>query len=182
MSPILGIWASQNYTRITNSYESIATFTSGQTVTFSSIPSTYKHLQVRVNWNSGSAGSDMGIKVNSSNPTQAHQLFGNGASAIAGSSDFDATYGWYLDIGNFNDVLPNIPTVAIIDFLDYADTNKFKTGRMLVGTEYNNNDTKSRVGLKSAFWSTTSAISSITFRQINSSFGSGTSIALYGIR
>jgi hypothetical protein len=57
--PILGIIASSKLT-VSNSYESIATTTVGSggsaTVTFSSIPATYKHLQVRTLIRS--AGSD----------------------------------------------------------------------------------------------------------------------------
>ena len=49
--PILGIIASQDYNRVTNSYESIATVTVGSggssSLTFSSIPATYTHLQIR---------------------------------------------------------------------------------------------------------------------------------------
>jgi len=50
MSPILGILASANYARSTNSYFSIATTTLSSTassVTFSSIPSGYTSLQIR---------------------------------------------------------------------------------------------------------------------------------------
>jgi len=50
MSPILGILASQNYPRINGAYESIATTTvstSVSSITFSSIPATYTHLQLR---------------------------------------------------------------------------------------------------------------------------------------
>ena len=64
MAPILGIWASQNYSRysITGSYESIATVTVGSGgssyIEFTSIPGTYTHLQIRgILRNTGSSSS-----------------------------------------------------------------------------------------------------------------------------
>jgi hypothetical protein len=184
VSPILGIWASQNYPRVTSSYESIATSspTSGTSISFNSIPSTYTHLQLRINWNAGTTSQDVQLKINSTAPTQAHALIGKGDSATSAANDFDAG-GWYLDIGNFNASYNNYPTSVIIDFLDYTNTNKYKTARALSGSEYNSGDTKSRIGLKSAFWSTTSAISSIQIAQNGGNFGStGNSFALYGIK
>ena len=59
MSPILGIIASQNYPRVTNSYESIATVTVGSggaaDVTFSSIPATYTDLLLKLSSRADSA-------------------------------------------------------------------------------------------------------------------------------
>jgi hypothetical protein len=109
-------------------------------------------------------------------------LSGAGSVVSAGNSDFD-TNGWYISLGNFNASYNNYPSAFVIDFLDYSDTNKNKTARALAGIEYNSGDTKSRVGLKSAFWNSTSVISSIEILQSGGSFGSiGNSFALYGIR
>ena len=167
-----------------NSYESIATATpsSGTTVSFTSIPSTYTHLQLRINWNTGTTSADLQLKLNTTAPTQAHVLRGNGTSATAAASDYDAN-GWYLNIANYASTYNNYPSAIIIDILDYANVNKYKTAKCLMGTEYNGNNTDSRLGLKSAFWSTTSVISSIEIAQGGGAFGTnGNSFALYGIK
>jgi len=167
-----------------SSYESIATSspTSGTSISFSSIPQTFKHLQLRINWNAGVTSADIQLKINSTAPTQAHRVSGNGTSASAAASDFDSG-GWYLNIANYASTYNNYPAPFIIDFLDYSDTNKNKTARALVGTEYNGGNTDSRVGLKSAFWNSTSAISSIQIAMGGGAFGStGNSFALYGIK
>jgi len=183
--PILGILASAiTGNLVTTAYESIATSspTSGTSISFSSINQTYKHLQLRINWNAGVTSVDIQLKINSTAPTQAHRVSGNGASATAGASDFDSG-GWYLDIGNFASTYNNYPAPFIIDFLDYSNTTTNKTARALVGTEYNGNNGDSRVGLKSAFWNSTSAISSIQIAMGGGAFGStGNSFALYGIK
>jgi hypothetical protein len=182
--PILGTIASSKLSAVPNSYESIVTSnpTSGSSISFTSIPQTYKHLQLRVTWNPGTSAQDINLKVNNTAPLQAHTIVGNGSSASAASSDF-VSLGWYILNGNFNNTYNNYPTVMVIDFLDYSNTNKNKTARGLVGNEYNSGDTKGRVGLKSAFWNSTSAITSIEIAQNGGSFGSiGNSFALYGIK
>jgi hypothetical protein len=183
--PILGILASAiTGNLVSNSYESIATSspTSGTSISFTSITQTYKHLQLRINWNAGVSSVDIQLKINSTAPTKAHLINGAGSSTGAGPNDFDAN-GWYLNLGNFNSTYNNYPTVFIIDFLDYSNTTTNKTARALVGSEYNGNNTDSRVGLKSAFWNSTSAISSIQIAQSGGAFGStGNSFALYGIK
>ena len=186
MSPILGIIASQNYVRIApSSYESIATSTitsgSSNTITFSSIPQTYKHLQVR-----GIARSSSGVwsyLTFNSDTTQAnyyaHELAGNGSAAYANAYPGGAsprgiqlfvTYG-------YTDVFSGIT----IDILDYTSTNKTKTVRCLNGWDSNGNG---EIRLESGLWSATpAAITSLTLQcgssnayQVNSSF------ALYGIK
>jgi hypothetical protein len=165
-------------------YDSIATAnpTSGSSISFTFIPQTYKHLQLRAIWNPGTTSRDLQLKVNTTAPTQAHYMQGAGSVISVGSSDFD-TNGWYISLGNFNASYNNYPSAFVIDFLDYSDTNKNKTARALAGIEYNSGDTKGRVGLKSAFWNSTSVISSIEILQSGSAFGSiGNSFALYGIK
>jgi hypothetical protein len=186
--PILGIVASQISGHLdtftsTGSYDAIASLNTngGTEVSFVGIPAGYKHLQLRIYWNAGTTAADLQMKLNASAPTQAHMLYGNGSTAANASSDYDSN-GWYIDIGNFNNSYPNYPTSAIVDIFDYSDSNKYKTVRALSGTEYNSGDTKGRVGLKSAFWSTTSPVTSITFRQSGGSYGSATNFALYGVR
>jgi hypothetical protein len=96
MSPILGIVASQNYVRTPpSSFESIATATgtgSSATITFSSIPSTYQHLQIRGIARATSGGEtepiDLRLYFNglTTGIYSSHALYGNGSSAAATSA------------------------------------------------------------------------------------------------
>lgn len=181
MSPILGIWASAKSPAIyANSYESIATTTVGaggsSTVTFSSIPSTYKHLQLRF---SATTAADANIRhyVNSDTSANkaAHELVGYGTSgpnAGGGGGESQPV----LSVGQ-----NTYPVVGIVDFLDYADTNKYKVWRTLTGTD-SNAANLARLFLKSTLWQSTSAITSITLVAESTTFNQYSSFALYGIK
>ena len=184
MSPILGILASANYPRVTNSYESIATVTVGSggssTITFSSIPSTYQHLQIRGigrSDRSGQPSDQIRYRLNGdtgSNYTY-HELLGNGSSASA--------YGQGSGVGIAGTITGPTATAsvfgtAVIDILDYADTNKYKTLRFLSG--YDNNGS-GQILLGSSLWMNTAAVNSITLAAI-ASYVQYSSFALYGIK
>ena len=183
--PILGIIASQNYPRITNSYESIATTTVGgggsSTITFSSIPATFTHLQLRWIGQDNRGATNDGVKVSlNSNTTNAdyayHRLWGNGSSAQSfGTGSSFAGIGFIRgDTGN------SIFGVSILDFLDYANTNKYKTVRVLGGNDTNG---AGEVGIWSMLWMKTDAINSLTLTPENgSTFSQYSHFALYGIK
>ena len=99
MSPILGIYASSMQPALNaTSFESIATVNVGSggasTVSFSSIPSTYKHLQVRLIARGDYPGNNDNIVMyfNSDSATTNytdHRLRGDGASVYAnGTTNF----------------------------------------------------------------------------------------------
>ena len=190
MSPILGIWASQNYPRVTSSYESIASYTIGSggalDVTFSSIPSTYKHLQIRyLTRNSGSSVDDGYTSVqfngdtSSSNYYFGHLLYGTGTSATAAALGTNAII--FTGGGPGNNASANIFGGGVIDILDYANGNKYPTVRSLGGVDTNG---AGRIYLASGSWYNTSAITSIRFG--TSAFGANllqySHVALYGIK
>lgn len=155
-----------------SAYDSIATTTVGSggssSITFSSIPSTYTHLQVRITGLSTAA--DCVLNLNGNNANYSHQLYGNGATAF---SNAYASQG-YIDAGNG---AGTYPSVYIIDILDYSNTNKYKTVRDLFGYDFNGSG---RVGLNSMLYSTTSVISSLSFT--GRTWGEYSSFALYGIK
>jgi hypothetical protein len=176
---ILGIVASSISGNLwpNSSYESIATVNVGaggaSSSSFTSIPSTYKHLQIR--WISRSSGSTYNptIQFNSDtgNNYAMHYLSGNASSASAGN------------IINTNNILlgsirntANTFASGVIDILDYADTNKFKTLRELQGADYNGSGT---IDLWSGLWRSTAAISTIN---LNFSSTQYSQFALYGIK
>ena len=193
MSPILGIWASQNYNRysITGSYESIATVTVGSGgasfVEFTSIPSTYTHLQLRytAQTNRGTYGiAEYALTFNSDTATNYgyHAVYGDGAgttaiaystqNSIRGDGEIGTSTG-----GTFGG--------GVLDILDYANTNKNKTVRWLGGVDINGTIAGfgGRVGLFSGLWRSTSAITSVKLVPYTGSlFTQNSSFALYGIR
>jgi hypothetical protein len=183
MSPlILGIMASSQ-PGATNSYESIATVTVGaggqSTVTFSSIPATYKHLQIRLFAKYTGVGYGlMRFNGDSGNNYSAHGINGNGVvSDPVGAFAFtniSSTY--YTGAAGTKDTAFN---VSIIDILDYANTNKNKTVKGLYG--WDNNGT-GYVEFNSGNWRNTNAITDIVLRSSAGNFSQYSSIALYGIK
>ena len=190
MSPILGIYASSMQPALNaTSYESIATVTVGaggsSSITFSSIPSTYKHLQVRAITNatkSGASGADsieLTLNSDATASYSAHRLFGDGSGTTAdGFSSINYSY-----IGVMPETVSSVSYyyAMVLDILDYANTSKYKTIRSLSGYDANGSG---RVGLFSGSWQSTSAVSTITFYPDNRSalFSQYSSFALYGVK
>ena len=185
MSPILGIYASQISGHLwapSGAYDSIATTTVGaggtSSITFSSIPSTYTHLQLR---GIVRGGSEVGvIAAFNGSGGQGHILYGRGTTSSAGS--FQETAG--IPIG----VTPNSGNNAadfgsfVADILDYANTSKYKTTRSLAGIEITGSG-NSYVFFQSGLWQSTNAISSIVLTlNGGASFAQHSQIALYGIK
>ena len=178
MSPILGITASQNYPRITNSYESIATTTLGSataSVTFSSIPSTYTHLQVRaISRNTSSVDANSVLSLNGNSIGYRHFLFGNGSTAGAGAAANGE------GVISAPSAFSNVFGAFVMDILDYTNTNKNKTVRVLQGYDENGGGV---VAFNSFLYSTnTNAITSLTLTSSGTNFAQYSSFALYGIR
>jgi hypothetical protein len=185
LSPILGIWASaQQAALLANSYESIATTTVGSTpvasITFSSIPATYNHLQFRLitRTNRNTAEDGFRITINGDTNTsnyRSHVLYGDGASVVAQAITGVGWAGYYPTNSS-----SSVFGAGIMDFLDYANTNKAKTMRHLGG--YDANGSGYSV-FSSSLWTSTSAINSIVFTfDSGSSFTQYSQLALYGVK
>jgi hypothetical protein len=171
-----------------NSFESIATQTVGaggvSTITFSSIPSTYKHLQVRcINRDTTSTYSSNDLYMNFNGDTASnysfHRVYGTGSSAAA---DNGATQ-TYMLIGQQATGLSSasIFSANVIDILEYTNTNIHKTSRALGGVDLNGN-TDGRMMFQSGNWRNTNAITSITFRAATGNLAQFSHFALYGIK
>lgn len=106
-----------------------------------------------------------------------HEVQGQGTAAAAYSGTGNSYARWYgRNVGTSS----TSPTAAIIDILDYTNTNKYKVVRVLAGMDANGSG---EVNLTSNLWSNTAAISSITVKTHDAvNFASGTSIALYGVK
>jgi hypothetical protein len=178
----------------TSSYESIASATgtgSNTVITFSSIPSTYKHLQIRfIARDTSAITNPIGLYIEFNSDTAAnytrHYLTGDGATASAGGNT-SASQGGVPDMPKSvasGGMSANIYGVGIIDIIDYASTTKNKTIRAITGTEYNTATTNQQINLFSSLWlNSGSAISTIKLYTVNTTnFATGSTFALYGIK
>jgi hypothetical protein len=159
-------------------FESIASVTVGtnapEDIIFSSIPSTYQHLQIRAIMKSTTSAMQVAGNFNNATPTSWwHELYGDGSTC--GSV---ANSGSYL---GFTYCTQNDFSAMIVDILDYANTNKNKTVRSFSGYDANGSG---YVFFRSALWSTnTNAISEIKISKTGTNgFAQHSHFALYGIR
>jgi len=176
--PILGIMASAisgNLWAPGKDFDSIATVTVGaggaSSITFSSIPATYKHLQIRLFSKNSSDNGTVSMRYNSDSGANysVHDLYGSGAAAAAAGT------------ANTTSVFASLTgstqaAVSIIDILEYSNTNIYKTNRSLIGVDYNGSG---YLWFSSGNWRNTAAINSIV---LNATFTQYTSAALYGIK
>jgi len=189
MAPILGIYASSIVPSLQNSYESIATSTVGSggtaSVTFSSIPQTYSHLQIRGFGRTGAAYESDAFNIqfngDTGNNYGCHYLQGDSVNASASSALTQSNLYVSARMPG-STVTSGIFGSAIIDILDYTNTNKNKTIRSLSGFDMNNTSAVVRVALMSGLWSSTSAITSITILANSGNLQQYSSFALYGMK
>jgi hypothetical protein len=165
-------------------YESIATTTlasSQTTISFTSISSSYKHLQLRVfaRCTSGDfPNTPMQLNNDSGANYRAHYLGGNGSVAFSGdmgASQTSGNIGWMPGSTQSASVFG----ISIVDILDYANTNKYKTVRSLNGGDSNGSGL---LGVWSSLWMSTSAINRLDITAGSGQFTQYSSFALYGIK
>jgi hypothetical protein len=163
------------------SYESIATVLVGSggssTISFTSISSTYKHLQLR--WLSKNTSADYTIRCQFNGDTSTnysqHGLNGDGSTAGAYGIGNDTN----APVGVSAGTATNVFGGGIIDILDYGSTSKYKTTRTLYGWDANGSGS---VGLLSGSWRSTSAITSIVLSSFTGNFAQYSHFALYGVK
>jgi hypothetical protein len=192
MTPVLGIVASSNQQGrgvAVGSYDALASITpasSTNAITFSGIPSEYRHLQIRANVRcTGGAGTTllwwrMNGLASTSNYTS-HGLGGDGTSAY--SYNLGSSYAMGL-IGSTasSASTANSFSAIILDVLDYTANNKNKTVRSLRGEDFNGSGD---IRLASSLFISTSAVTSISigfFDNGGSFFNTLSQISLYGIK
>jgi len=172
----------------TSSYESIASATgtgSSGTITFSSIPATYSHLQIRciARTDTGFGTDYIQFRFNSdtgSNYTY-HGIEGDGASTY----NFAATGQTIVLNTNITGsaATANAMGTAVIDIVDYANTSKYKTVRTIGGQDQNSLSNTGQIRLISNLWLSTSAINRIDLTSYRSAnWTTSTTFALYGIK
>jgi hypothetical protein len=167
-------------------YESIATVTVGSggqtTISFTSIPGTYKHLQIRNISREKPSGDSLfnGLFATFNSDTGSnyaqHFVRGSGSAAQAGAAASQTSMGLGGIVQGGN--AANIFGVGVIDILDYANTSKYKTVRTLFGYDANGSG---YAALSSNLWQSKNAITSITMTPVYG-IAEYSSFALYGIK
>jgi hypothetical protein len=174
-----------NTTFVDSSFESIQTVTvgaGGQTsIDFTSIPSTYKHLQIRLIARSNHTDQD-GFKIQLNGTTASnysyHYVGGNGSVTYAGAASSTS----FMQGTSFtgSNAGSSIFGVGVIDILDYTNTDKNKTVRSLGGFDSNGAGV---VEMWSGGYYLTPAVTSIKLFSFNAAtFQQYSSFALYGIK
>ena len=170
----------ENLSADNNYMETIASTLVGvggvSTVTFSNIPQGYKHLQIRgfannSNGTGGSTATTLRFNSDSGANYSHHNLIGNGSSVTSGgvTSTTGIIFNSAPDSGYFSG--------QIIDILDYANTNKYKTTRTLNGYDISGNG---QIAFRSGLWQNMAAISTITITA--TLFAQYSRYSLYGIK
>jgi len=165
-------------------YESIQTITVGSggsaTVDFNSIPATYTHLQIRAMIGTSSAGGNLSLTFNNNTTGTKyayHYMASNGGASIFTGESINRNI---INLSDFvGGALNSSPTPFIIDILDYANTNKYKTLRNLSGYDVNG---AGGIGFFTGHWRDTSAINQIIFYPSAATIVENSSFALYGIK
>ena len=163
-----------------NSYESIQTISVGAggqaSASFTVIPATYTHLQVRYINTTSTVNQNLNVTFNSDSGSNYswHRLLGDGASAVADASSTTTAMMIGRSGGNSTSFAG-----GVIDVLDYANTSKYKTARSLYGTDQNGSGL---IFLSSGLWQNTAAISTLTITPASGNFAQYSSFALYGIK
>ena len=185
--PNLGIIASSKSGKLASlDYESIATVTVSSpvsSISFTSIPSTYKHLQIRSIARGTVAQAEMQTFYQFNSDTGSnyayHLLRGNGSATF--SDQLNSTTAASAQIRySAASATSGIFGVGVTDILDYSNTTTNKTVRNLGGVDANGSG---QVYFTSGLWQSTTAITSI-YIGINDggNFAQYTQFALYGIK
>jgi hypothetical protein len=174
---------------IPTSFESIATATgtgSSATITFSSIPATYKHLQLRVLARDAGATDNPAnstiIRLNNTttNSYTWHYLTGNGSAVSSVGYGFGPTGGdgYIQALTTGGGTAANIMGVGIINIADYSNTSKLKTMTAVSGIEQNGDG---RTTVTSILFNSTNAINRIDLVGTGGNFTTTSVFSLYGI-
>lgn len=170
-------------------FQSISTVTVGAggqaSISFTSIPSTYKHLQIRYIARSTSAQTFAGglqIQYNgdTSSSYRSHRLVGRADGVVYSDSSSGTSVTVGLIAGGSG--LANQFVPGVIDILDYASTNKTKVSRSLSGNEGQSTTTDNDMHYISTLYNSTNAITQILLQPSSNNIAQYSTFALYGIK
>jgi hypothetical protein len=165
-------------------YDALSTVTvpSGgvASITFAAIPQGYKHLQLRYTARDTFAAvwDVVYLTFNGANSGYSwHELLGNGSTVPAGAGTSQS----FIRMGRvtYASSTANVFASGVLDVLDYANTSKNKTTRLLAGADLNGDGF---VLLDSGLYQSTSAITSMTITAAGTAFAQNSQFTLYGVK
>lgn len=176
-----------SYSPVAGAFESIASATgtgSSGTITFSSIPSTYVGLQIRVTVRDTTANTGFGtltLRLNNDSGTNytSHNIFCIDPGVEPPQSAISQN-AFRIDCNPNANTAANVVGAAIYDIHDYASTTRNKTIRAFSGGNLNGSGA-SVINVTSGLYLSTTAITRIDFLA-TASFSTQTTISLYGIK
>jgi hypothetical protein len=150
-------------------------------VTFSSIPATYEHLQVRFS----AAANSTGIKTVSllfNADTTASNYYIHSMRAWSSSTNGLGQTGGAPVLYAFSSAIPAASyNAAVIDILDYANSNKNTTTAGVRGAATDVDTFGKYVEFVSGLWLSTAVVSSVVLQVNSGSFVRGSEFTLYGL-
>ena len=176
------IW---DVTTATSAFDSLGTVLVGAattSLTFSNIPQTYAHLQFR--WSAKHTTSSVGYvlmrvgngSVDTDSNYSYHTIYGDGSTAAV-----DTGTSRNFAVAGIQGGTSNVFAANVLDILDYSNTDKFKTTRVLNGVDINGSG--GYVEFTSSSWRSFSAINYITFfTQEGLVLDTNSTFSLYGIK
>ena len=190
---ILGVIGSSTFPGIPNSdFFSIATVTatdsSSSTLTISNIPTGYKHLHLRymVNNSNGAADADIRLRFNSDSGNN-YSWKNTYSTAV---TPHTTSYG---DSQTGVNAMPIARATAnaqgtlfgygVAEISDYSSTSKAKSVSAAFGNTRGVSATSNQyVFSGGGVWTSTSAITSISFINLTTNFGVNSKVAIYGLK
>lgn len=152
-------------------------------IEFSSIPQTYRHLQIRVSVATNNSGnySDVYMSINNINTTNYHnhRLLGTG-SAVFSSNNTPTQYPVGAKAASID--ITNAWNGAIIDIYDYTSSTKTKVYKSLHGNVSGSAGSGPIIELSTALLTNTPAVTRVALYLFTGSFLVGSRFSLYGIK
>jgi hypothetical protein len=179
-------WGALSGPQYENSWESIATYSSGATgtITFNSVPSTFKHLRLIVRLRdsrSGVAYSSANLTFNGSTTGYAYTwLYADNRGTIFDDSSSGSSA---IALSIPGAAASNVYGYSIIDIYDYTDTSKFTGVQGISGFV----DPTTGIGGQCAVdvngtWALNSVVNTISIAASNPNFASNVRASLYGMK
>jgi hypothetical protein len=157
----------------TATYTALANITLGSaaaTVTFSSIPATYRDLVLVFN-GTRTGNNNVYFRVNGDTGSNYTGVLAGGNGSTTSSNTTSGTE-WLLAYVGLD---VDVSIMAVLNFMDYSATDKHKTALARM------NQPATHTVMSAHRWANNAAINQITILAGNNGYGAGSNFALYGI-
>lgn len=162
-----------------NLIQEVVTSGSQATVVFSSIPTTYRDLEIRVRARGDTAAAECEVRLQFNSDTgnnyDYQQLFANTATGVSHLQATSHIKTVQIPAGT---ATANFVGATSITIYDYKSTSRFKE----VSSEGGQSFTTQRTTLTSGQWRSTSAINEVNVHLSAGSYVDGSIVSLYGVR